>query len=112
MEEKEENLREFIRNWFEQFMARFDRLDGFIEIMSRRHNVVNGERLLDNQDLCKLLNVSKRTLQRYRSIGAISYQSIYHKTYYKESDVEKFIREHFSKNSNKDDKEVGDYEKV
>lgn len=103
MEEKDENLKDFIGDWFEQFMIRFDRLDEFMEIMSRRHNVVNGERLLDNSDLCKLLNVSKRTLQRYRSIGAIPYQSIYHKTYYKESDVEKFIRDHFSKNNNKEE---------
>lgn len=106
--DNKDDEKKWMQDWFEQFMARFDRLDRFIEIMSRRHNVVNGERLLDNSDLCQLLNVSKRTLQRYRSIGAIPYQSIYHKTYYKESDVEKFIRDHFSKNTNKDDKEVDD----
>lgn len=100
-----DNMKDFIRQWFEQFMGRFDRLDKFLEIMTSRHNVLNGERLLDNHDLCKLLNVSKRTLQRYRSIGAIPYQTIYHKTYYKESDVEKFIRDHFSKNDSDKDKE-------
>lgn len=84
--------------WMERFMRRFDRLDEFMEIMSRRHNVMNGERYLDNQDLCQLLNVSKRTLQRYRSLGVLPYQNIYHKTYYKEKDVEAFIKEHFAKN--------------
>lgn len=93
-----DDLKDFMQEWFEQFMGRFDRLDNFIEIMTSRHNVINGERLLDNHDLCKLLNVSKRTLQRYRSNGYIPYQTIYHKTYYKECDVEKFIRDHFSKN--------------
>ena len=54
-----------------------------------------GERLLDNFDLCQLLNVSKRTLQRYRSSGDLPYQRIYQKTYYKESDVQKFVDKHF-----------------
>lgn len=29
----------------------------------------DGERLLDNYDLCRMLNISKRTLQRYRTSG-------------------------------------------
>ena len=99
MEENE--LTSWMQEWFERFMGRFDQLDKFMEAMTSRHNVINGERLLDNHDLCKLLNVSKRTLQRYRSIGAIPYQTIYHK----ECDVEKFIRDHFSKNDNDEDKE-------
>ena len=57
------NLKDFMQAWFEQFMGRFDRLDKFMDIMSGRHNVLNGERLLDNQDLCQMLNVSRRTLQ-------------------------------------------------
>lgn len=99
------DLTNWMREWFEQFMNRFDRLDKFIEIMTSRHNILNGERLLDNHDLCKLLNVSKRTLQRYRSNGYIPYQTIYHKTYYKESDVEKFIRNHFAERDNKNEAE-------
>ena len=95
---EDNDLRSFMQEWFERFMERFDRLDNFMDAMASRHNVINGERLLDNYDMCKLLNVSKRTLQRYRSIGAIPYQTIYHKTYYKEKDVEKFIRDHFLKN--------------
>ncbi|WP_291031355.1 MULTISPECIES: hypothetical protein [Dysgonomonas] len=60
----DEGLKDFIQKWFEQFMGRFDRLDKFMDIMSGRHNVLNGERLLDNQDLCQMLNVSRRTLQQ------------------------------------------------
>ena len=65
--------------------------------MSQRRNMLDGEFLLDNQDLCQLLNVSKRTLQRYRSTGELPFQTVYHKTYYKESDVHIFIRENFNK---------------
>ncbi|NDV96412.1 DNA-binding protein [Dysgonomonas sp. 521] len=50
-----------------------------------------------------VLESSKRTLQRYRSSGELPFQMIYHKTYYKESDVIRFIEKHFSsfRNMNK-----------
>lgn len=43
MSEEDEGLRDWMREWFEQFMGRFDRLDKFMDIMSGRHNVLNGE---------------------------------------------------------------------
>lgn len=54
---------------------------------------INGERLLDNQDLCLLLQTSKRSLQRYRSQGLLKYQLLRHKVYYRESDVQEFLNE-------------------
>ena len=53
-----------------------------------------GERLYDNQDVCLLLNISKRTLQRYRDNG-LKYHTILHKTYYREKDLHEFIRRYF-----------------
>lgn len=50
------------------------------------------DELLDNQDLCLMLHVSKRTLQRYRSSGMLPYRLLKRKPYYKRSDVEDFIR--------------------
>jgi hypothetical protein len=93
----ENDLTNWLQEWFERFMGRFDRLDENMEQMSGRFNFLDGERLLDNQDVCQLLHVSKRTLQRYRSSGELPYQMIYHKTYYKESDVDAFIKTHFNK---------------
>lgn len=52
------------------------------------------ERLLDNQDLCLLLQVSKRSLQRYRSEGHLPYRMLHHKIYYKVRDVRAFIAAH------------------
>ncbi|WP_072541356.1 helix-turn-helix domain-containing protein [Bacteroides mediterraneensis] len=49
---------------------------------------------MDNQDVCMLLHVSKRTLQRYRSDGLLPYRMHRHKTYYRKSDVEMFITTH------------------
>jgi predicted site-specific integrase-resolvase len=62
-------------------------------IIKVRHTI-DGETLLDNQDSCFMLSVSKRTLQRYRSSGFLPYKWINQKLYYLESDVLKFIREH------------------
>jgi hypothetical protein len=83
--------------WMERIMDRFDKQDKTLDKMSKHRNMLDGELLLDNQDLCMLLNVSKRTLQRYRATGELPFQTLYHKTYYKESDVHTFIRENFNK---------------
>ncbi|NDV83996.1 helix-turn-helix domain-containing protein [Bacteroides sp. 51] len=94
--------------WMERIMNRFDKQDKTLDKMSKRRNMLDGELLLDNQDLCQLLHVSKRTLQRYRSTGELPFQTVYKKTYYKESDVHKFIRENFNKG--KDDKPSENHE--
>lgn len=46
---------------------------------------------LDNQDVCQLLNISKRTLQTLRDNGTLAYTQISHKIYYKPEDVEKIV---------------------
>ena len=102
------DLTVWMQVWFERLLGRFDRLDKFMETMTSKHNMLDGERLLDNYDLCQLLHVSKRTLQRYRSSGELPYQTIYHKTYYKESDVENFIRHNFAKKEQSNDDATGE----
>jgi hypothetical protein len=79
-------------------MERFDSLERKItKPPEKERPTYNGEILLDNTDLCLMLNVSKRSLQRYRSLGWLPFKRIDQKTYYLESEVEKFIREHFDK---------------
>jgi hypothetical protein len=79
------------------------RLDEILSCVKAR-NILNGEKLYDNQDLCLMLKLSKRSLQRYRSLGALKYIQIGQKTLYYESDVKKFIKEHLSKdNTGRDD---------
>ena len=86
--------------WMERIMDRFDKQDKKLNKMSEHRNMLDGEILLDNQDLCQLLNVSKRTLQRYRDSGELPFHTLYQKTFYKESDVHTFIRENFNKKRN------------
>jgi len=81
-----------------RIMERFDRLEkGMTKLSEKERRKYKGELLLDNQDLCIMLNVSKRTLQRYRSLGWLPYKQLDQKIYYLEADVERFINECFSK---------------
>jgi hypothetical protein len=86
---------EFIA-WMERIMDRFDILDERLDNVQKQKNSIDGEELLDNQDLFMMLKVSARSLQRYRSSGKLPYYTISGKLYYKLSDVHQFIRESFS----------------
>ncbi len=46
---------------------------------------------LDNQDVCRMLNISPRTLQTLRDNGTLAYSQINHKIYYKPRDVEHIL---------------------
>ena len=86
---------EFIA-WMERILERLDLLKEHIDESKRSRNSIDGEELLDNQDLLHMLKISNRSLQRYRSIGKLPYYTISGKLYYKLSDVHQFIRESFN----------------
>lgn len=86
---------EFIA-WMERIMERFDILKESLRDMQKQRNTIDGEELLDNQDLLLMLKISHRSLQRYRSSGKLPYYTISGKLYYKLSDVHQFIRESFN----------------
>ena len=80
---------EFIA-WMERIMDRFDLLKEQIDKAEKRKNSLDGEELLDNQDLMLTFKISARSLQRYRSNGKLPYYTISGKIYYKLSDVQHF----------------------
>jgi hypothetical protein len=94
---------EFIA-WMERIMDRFDILNEHINDVQKQRNNIDGEELLDNQDLLQMLKISSRSLQRYRSSGKLSYYTISGKLYYKLSDVHQFIRDSFNNPIKKIDK--------
>lgn len=91
---------EFIA-WMERILERLDLLKEHVDESKRSRNSIDGEELLDNQDLLQMLKISNRSLQRYRSIGKLPYYTISGKLYYKLSDVHQFIRESFNPSPNK-----------
>jgi hypothetical protein len=86
---------EFIA-WMKRIMDRFDILSQHITDIQQKRTTVDGEELLDNQDVLQILKVSSRSLQRYRSSGRLPYYTISGKIYYKLSDVHQFIRDCFN----------------
>jgi hypothetical protein len=52
---------------------------------------------MDNQDVCELLHISKRTLQHYRDTGKLPFSQIGAKIYYKASDIDEFLNNHYQK---------------
>ena len=86
--------KEYMESWMRRIMERLENIESRLtKVPERERRRFNGEHLLDNQDLCMMLNVSKRSLQRYRSLGWLPFKRIDQKTFYLESDVEKFLKE-------------------
>jgi hypothetical protein len=56
-------------------------------------NANDRETWLNSDDVCKLLKISKRTLQTCRDTGTLPFSQIGHKCYYKSDDIEQFINQ-------------------
>lgn len=83
---------EFIA-WMDKLMERFDIMKEQMAAHRSKFLEVDGEQLLDNQDVLQILKISSRSLQRYRTDKKLPYYTISGKLYYKLSDVHQFIRE-------------------
>ena len=93
--------KETFEAYMERLLEQVEKVVGALDKRDKKpQNYLNGERLYDNQDVCLLLNISKRTLQRYRDNG-LKYHTTLHKTYYREKDLHEFIRWYFDGENNK-----------
>lgn len=83
---------EIINRMFFQVMERFDKVDKTLDRMNKLKECFDGDTLLDNHDLCKLLGVTKRTIARYRQKKLIPYYTYDNgRVYYKASEIEEFM---------------------
>lgn len=55
--------RELFEKKLGYIIKRLDKIDKTLANMAKQRCYLDGELLYDNYDLCKLLNISKRTLQ-------------------------------------------------
>ncbi len=80
------------RQAFETMQERFEAAAKRIEVLSDKYGKTKElNQWLDNLDVCRMLDISKRTLQTYRDNGTLPYTQIGYKMYYKPEDVEKLI---------------------
>lgn len=79
---------------FDQILVKLD------EIREGLHKQVNPsptqERYLTNAEVCDLLKVSRRTLQRYRDEGRIAFSQVGATIRYKAADVERFLHDNYN----------------
>lgn len=73
------------------FQALLERLDRIERLAGSE-----GEQdpLLDNQEFCQLLKISKRTSQSYRDSGKVEFSQIGSKVYYRKSAIDRMIEQH------------------
>ena len=69
------------------------------EILKNYRPVMNGEIYLSGEDVCKLLHISKRTLQQYRDDKILPYIQIGGKIIYKESDILTILEQNYISNN-------------
>ena len=77
---------------FIQLMERFAKIEKMLERQNKMKECLDGDTLLDNYDLSKLLGVTHRTLARYRQKKLIRYYMIDGRTYYKASEINDFLK--------------------
>ena len=65
-------------------------------ILKNYRPVMNGEIYLSGEDVCKLLHISKRTLQQYRDDNILPYIQIGGKIIYKESDILTILEQNYN----------------
>lgn len=80
--------------------------DQFEELVAKMNEVLEKlnskttpkqEVFLDNEELIAMLKISRRTAQTWRDEGKISFSQVGSKIYYKLSDVEKTMQDHYNK---------------
>lgn len=73
----------------------FDRIEKKLDRMNRVKDCMDGDTLLDNCDLARLLGVTQRTIARYREKGLIRYYQTDEngKNYYRSSEIQEFLRQ-------------------
>ena len=76
---------------FEEMVAKFDSFVRRMDAICHRHGEKTMSEWMDNQDVCRMLNISPRTLQTLRDNGTLAYSQINHKTYYRPEDVQRIV---------------------
>ena len=63
-------------------------------------SIFKEEQWLDNQEVCLMMNITKRTLQTYKDKGLLPYSKLNRKNYYKRSDVQALLEAGLPYNTN------------
>ena len=80
---------------FDELRVRFGKLEEKVMGMCRPVEDLGLKKWLDNQEVCEILRISKKTLQVYRDKGILPYSRIKHKIFFKTEDVHKLLESNY-----------------
>ena len=72
--------------------AKFSRFAERVDALLTKQGGKSLNRWMDNQEVCRQLNISPRTLQTLRDNGTLAYSQINHKVFYKPEDVLSIVK--------------------
>ena len=81
-----------VSNEFQQIMEKLELIVTMLKKLSEKKDILNSEEYMDNGDMCALLGITKRTLQRYRQYGVVPYYMMKGKPYYKKDEVQESLK--------------------
>lgn len=83
---------QFTQKEYEALIERLDILSAKIIGNQKPEDII-----YDNADALKILKVSRRTLQQWRTEGVISFSQVGSKLYYTQKDISEFLQKHYNK---------------
>lgn len=79
-----------------RLLGKLERTLAEIELLTENYRpVLDGERYLTDRETAQLLKSSRRTLQEHRDAGRMAYIQLGGKILYRESDIERMLRENY-----------------
>ena len=81
-----------IEEMFRKIMEHLARIEEKLFAQMREVLPLDGDKQIDNQDMCLLLGITKRTLARFCQKKLIRYHTIRGKVWYKASEVAEFLK--------------------
>ena len=78
-------------NVLEAMRENFGLLKNEITELCRQSEGKRLKKYCDNQEVCQILRITKRTLQAYRDSGKIPFTRIQNKIFYRPDDITQFI---------------------
>ena len=81
---------------FNNIIEKLNNLENKVETFYKKNVSPLEDKWLDNQDVCQLLHISKRTLQQYRTNKVLPFSQVGAKIYYRASDIDEYLKSHYS----------------
>lgn len=80
--------------WIIYFTSSIEKIVANMERMRKEYRpTLGGERFFTDKEVAERLKISRRTLQEYRNEGRISYIQFGGKIIYRESDIERLLKD-------------------